>query len=291
MNWSIILQVIINGIFLGGIYSLVSMGMTLIFGVVRVVNFAHGEFLMIGMYISYWMWKMLGGIDPLISLFVVFPFLFFFGALIYWLLFRPLMDRTDESKIALTVGLSLILQNLALIIFSANYRTVRTAYSNSIIQIGSIRIGYPEIISFISVIIMSIGLGYLITKTDIGKAMRAVSQDSEMAQLLGIDPDRIYTIAVALSLAVVGACGSIIVSHLYVFPLVGAPYTLISFVVVIIGGLGNVKGAFICGVIVGITEALGTYFISADSGVMLSFILLVIVLMFRPRGLLTKGHM
>jgi len=291
MNWSIILQIIISGFFLGGVYSLASMGLTLIFGVARVINFAHGEFLMIGMYISYWMWKMLGGIDPLISLFVVIPFLFFFGALIYWTLFRPVMERTDESKIALTVGLSWILQNLALIIFTGNYLTIRTSYSDSIIQIGNIRAGYPNIISFISVIIMSIGLGYLITNTSVGKAMRAVSQDSEMAQLLGIDPNRIYTIAVALSTAVVGACGSIILSHLYVFPLVGSPYTLMSFVVVIIGGLGNVKGAFICGIVVGITEAVGTYFISADSGVMLAFILLVLVLMFRPRGLLTKGHM
>jgi len=291
VNWSIIIQIILIGVLLGGIYSLVSVGLTLLFGVVKVVNFAHGEFLMIGMYISYWMWQMFDGLDPLISLFVVIPLLFFFGALIYWTLLRPVMERKDESKIALTVGISLIFQNLALIMFTANYRVVHTTYSDNVIRTSSgITVGYPELIAFIAVILMSVGLGYFLIKTDTGKAMRAVAQDSEMAQLLGIDPNRTYAMAVSLAIAVAGACGSIIVSYLYVFPLVGSPFTLISFIIVIIGGLGNVKGAFVCGIIVGVTEALGIYFISADSGVMLSFILLVLVLIFRPRGLLTKGH-
>ncbi|MHC2995766.1 MAG: branched-chain amino acid ABC transporter permease [Candidatus Atribacteria bacterium] len=291
MNWSIIIQVLLIGVLLGGIYSLVSVGLTLLFGVVKVVNFAHGEFLMIGMYISYWMWQMFDGLDPLMSLFVVIPSLFFFGALIYWTLLRPVMERKDESKIALTVGISMIFQNLALIMFTGNYRVVHTTYSDNVIRTSSgITVGYPELIAFIAVILMSVGLGYFLIKTDTGKAMRAVAQDSEMAQLLGIDPDRTYAMAVSLAIAVTGACGSIIVSYLYVFPLVGSPFTLISFIIVIIGGLGNVKGAFVCGIIVGVTEAFGIYFISADSGVMLSFILLVLVLIFRPRGLLTKGH-
>jgi branched-chain amino acid transport system permease protein len=290
MDWSIVIQVILSGIMLGGIYSLVSIGLTLIFGVVQIVNFAHGEFLMIGMFVTFWMWAKFGRLDPLISLVVVIPLLFLFGISIYRFVFRRVVQKSDEAKIFLTVGLALVLQNLALLIFRADYRTVTTSYSDMYIRLGQITLGYPKLIAFVAAILISAGLGYFLIKTDFGKAMRAAAQDSDVAQLMGINTDRIYMLAVGLASAVTGACGAVIMPYFYVFPMVGAEFTLMSFCVVIMGGLGNVKGAFFCGMILGIAEALGIFFISADSGVMVAFILLILILVFRPQGLLVKGR-
>jgi branched-chain amino acid transport system permease protein len=290
MDWPIVIQVILSGIMLGGIYSLVSIGLTLIFGVVQIVNFAHGEFLMIGMFVTFWMWAKFGGLDPIISLLVVIPLLFLFGISIYRFVFRRVVQKSDEAKIFLTVGLSLVLQNLALLIFRADYRTVTTSYSDMYIRVSQITLGYPRLIAFTAAILISAGLGYFLIKTDFGKAMRAAAQDSDVAQLMGINTDRIYMLAVGLASAVTGACGAVIMPYFYVFPMVGAEFTLMSFCVVIMGGLGNVKGAFFCGMILGIAEALGIFFVSADSGVMVAFILLVLILVFRPQGLLVKGR-
>ncbi len=290
MDLPIVIQVILSGIMLGGIYSLVSIGLTIIFGVVQIVNFAHGEFMMIGMFITYWMWAKFGGLDPLISLFFVVPLLFVFGVLIYRFFFRRVVPKSDEAKIFLTIGLSLVLQNLALLIFTADYRTVRTSYSDMYIRMFEVTLGYPRLIAFSAAILISVGLGYFLIKTDMGKAMRAAAQDRDVAQFMGINTDRIYMLAVGLASAVTGACGALIVPYLYVFPMVGAEFTLMSFAVVIMGGLGNVKGAFFCGMILGVSEALGIFFISADSGVMVAFILLVLILVFRPEGLMVKGR-
>jgi branched-chain amino acid transport system permease protein len=290
MDWPIVIQVILSGIMLGGIYSLISIGLTLIFGVVQIVNFAHGEFLMIGMFVTFWMWAKFGGLDPIISLLVVIPLLFLFGISIYRFVFRRVVQKSDEAKIFLTVGLSLVLQNLALLIFRADYRTVTTSYSDMYIRVSQITLGYPRLIAFTAAILISAGLGYFLIKTDFGKAMRAAAQDSDVAQLMGINTDRIYMLAVGLASAVTGACGAVIMPYFYVFPMVGAEFTLMSFCVVIMGGLGNVKGAFFCGMILGIAEALGIFFVSADSGVMVAFILLVLILVFRPQGLLVKGR-
>lgn len=290
MDWAIVIQVILSGIMLGGIYSLVSIGLTLIFGVVQIVNFAHGEFLMIGMFVTFWMWARFGGLDPLISLVVVTPLLFLFGICIYSLFFRRVVQKSDEAKIFLTVGLSLVLQNLALLTFSADYRTVMTSYSDMYMRLGQITFGYPRLIAFTAAILISAGLGYFLIKTDVGKAMRAAAQDRDVAQLMGINTDRIYMLAVGLASAVTGACGAVIMPYFYVFPMVGAEFTLMSFCVVIMGGLGNVKGAFFCGMILGIAEALGIFFVSADSGVMVAFMLLILILVFRPQGLLAKGR-
>lgn len=290
MDIPILLQVILSGIMLGGIYSLVSMGLTLIFGVVQIVNFAHGEFLMIGMFVTYWLWATFSGFDPIISVFIVMPLMFLFGITVYRLFFARVREKNDEVKIFLTVALSLVLQNLALLAFKADYRTVRTGYSEMYFRLAGITLGYPKFFAFGSSILLSAGLAFFLIKTDFGKAMRAAAQDSEVAQLMGINTDRIYMLSVGLASAITGAAGAVIMPYFYVFPMVGASFTLISFCVVIMGGLGNVKGAFWCGLILGIAEALGAYLISADSGVMVSFILLVLILLFRPQGLLSKAH-
>jgi len=274
---------------MGTIYSLVSIGLTIIYGVVRIVNFAHGEFLMIGMYATYFLWAYLG-MDPLLSMLITAPLLYVMGIAIYKFLFRRIVVASDFSKIFLTVGLSLVLQNIALLIFTANYWSVRTVYEKMVISLGGISISYPRFIAFSGALILSFLISLFLLKTDLGKAMRAVAQNWEVAMLMGINPDRIFMIAVGLGSAVAGVTGTIIMPYFYVFPLVGAAFVVMSFAVVISGGLGNIKGALFCGPIFGIAESLGVLFVGADSGLIVAFLILVVVLIFRPSGLLGKGR-
>ena len=177
MQFQIAIQVIISGIMLGAIYSLLAMGLTLIYGVVQIVNFAHGEFLMIGMFITFWLWSLLSGLDPLFSLFVVTPSLFLFGVIVYRFFFARVVNKSDEAKIFLTAGLSMVLQNLALLVFKADYRTLKTVYSDLYFRVGEVTVGFPKLLAFVSAILIAAGLAYLLIKTDFGKAMRAAAQD------------------------------------------------------------------------------------------------------------------
>ena len=287
---TILIQVIVSGILMGAIYSLVSIGLTIIFGVVRIVNFAHGEFLMIGMYATYFLWATLG-IDPLISILITTPLLFIIGAGIYKSLFKRVVVASDFSKIFLTVGISLVLQNIALLLFTANYWSVKTSYERMVLSLWGISISYPRLIGFLGAVILSFLISLFFLKTDLGKAMRAVAQNREVAMLMGINPDRIYLIAVGLGSAVAGATGTIIMPYFYVFPLVGSAFVIMCFAVVITGGLGNIKGALLCGPIFGIAESLGISFVGADSGLIVAFLILILVLILRPSGLLEAGRL
>jgi len=290
LDISILIQAIVSGILMGAIYSLVSIGLTIIFGVVRIVNFAHGEFLMIGMYATYFLWATLG-IDPLISIFITTPLLFIIGTGIYKSLFQRVIVASDFSKIFLTVGISLVLQNIALLIFTANYWSVKTSYERMVLSLWGISISYPRLIGFLGAVILSFLISLFFLKTDLGKAMRAVAQNREVAMLMGINPDRIYMIAVGLGSAVAGVTGTIIMPYFYVFPLVGLAFVVICFAVVITGGLGNIKGALLCGPIFGIAESLGILFVGADSGLIVAFLILILVLILRPSGLLEPGRL
>lgn len=290
LDITILTQAIVSGILMGAIYSLVSLGLTIIFGVVRIVNFAHGEFLMIGMYATYFLWAR-AGIDPLIAILITGPLLFLIGAGIYKSLLQRVAAGSDFSKIFLTVGISLVLQNIALLIFTANYWSVKTSYERMVLSLWGISISYPRLIGFLGAVILSFLIGLFLLKTDLGKAMRAVAQNREVAMLMGINPDRVYIIAVGLGSAVAGVTGTIIMPYFYVFPLVGVDFIVMCFAVAVTGGLGNIKGTLLCGPIFGIAESLGILFIGADSGMIVAFLILILVLIFRPSGLLGEGRL
>jgi branched-chain amino acid transport system permease protein len=285
LDITILTQAIVSGILMGAIYSLVSLGLTMIFGVVRIVNFAHGEFLMIGMYATYFLWAR-AGIDPLIAILITGPLLFLIGAGIYKSLLQRVAAASDFSKIFLTVGISLVLQNIALLIFTANYWSVKTSYEKMVLSLWGISISYPRLIGFLGAVILSFLISLFLLRTDLGKAMRAVAQNREVAMLMGINPERVYVIAVGLGSAVAGVTG-----YFYVFPLVGVDFIVMCFAVAITGGLGNIKGTLLCGPIFGIAESLGILFIGADSGMIVAFLILILVLIFRPSGLLGEGRL
>jgi len=285
MELSTFLQALITGILMAGIYALVATGLTLIFGVVRIVNFAHGEFVMLGMYVTFWLWK-LWGIDPYVSLLITMPLLFCFGVLIQRFLFQPILRAPDLAQIFMTVGLSVILMNVALLLFTADFRSVKVAYGEWAWRLGGVTVPLPRLFAFLGALLLAGLLTLFLTRTDVGKALRAVAQDREVSMLLGINPNRMYLLAVGLGAALAGAAGGLIVPFFYVFPTVGVVFVLIAFVVVILGTLGSVQGALLASFIVGIAESLGILFAGSDLGLVVVFGILVASLILRPSGLM-----
>jgi branched-chain amino acid transport system permease protein len=277
-------QAVVNGLLIGGIYALVSIGVTLIFGVVKIVNFAQGEFVMIGMYISFFLATRLG-MDPVASLLISMPALFLVGVLLQFTLIRRVLALGDMPQIFLTFALSLLLMNLALLLFTADYRTVLTPYTNAAIHIGPVFISVAKAIAFVLAMTLSAGLELFLRTTDLGKAMRAAAQNREVAMLMGINTDRVFAVAVGLALAMAGAAGSLLMSFYPVYPTVGQVFVLMAFVAVILGTLGNVTGALLAGLLMGIAESLGIQFVGADSGLIVVFVVLLATLAVRPSGL------
>jgi len=279
-----VLQAVVNGLLIGGIYALVSIGVTLIFGVVKVVNFAQGEFVMIGMYISFFLATRFG-IDPLASLLVSMPILFVAGVLLQHFLIRRVLKLGDMPQIFLTFALSLLLTNLALLLFTADYRTLQTSYSDMAFHIGPIYIAVAKLIAFAVAMVLSGVLWVFLHTTDLGKAMRAAAQNQEVAMLMGINPDRVFCVAVGVALALAGAAGSLLMPFYPAYPMAGQTFILMSFVAVVLGTLGNITGALIASLMMGVAESLGIQFVGADSGLIVVFAMFLFTLLVRPTGL------
>jgi branched-chain amino acid transport system permease protein len=277
-------QAVINGLLIGGIYALVSIGVTLIFGVVKIVNFAQGEFVMIGMYISFFLASIFG-VDPLLSLVISMPALFAVGVLVQHFLIRRVLALGDMPQIFLTFALSLLLMNVALLLFTANYRTVQTAYSELSFHIGPLYFAVAKLIAFVIAMLLSAILYLFLHGTDLGKAMRAAAQNREVAMLMGINPDRVFCVAVGVALALAGAAGSLLMPFYPAYPLVGQVFVLMAFVAVVLGTLGNITGALIASLMMGVAESLGVQFVGADSGLIVVFVMLLLTLALRPNGL------
>lgn len=288
MNLATIVQALVTGILMAGIYALVAIGLTLIFGVVRIVNFAHGEFVMLGMYATYWLWK-LWGIDPYLSLLLTMSVLFCVGVLVQRFLLQPILHAPDLAQIFMTVGLSVVLMNAALFFFTADFRSVKVAYTDWVLRAGGVAVPVPRLLAFAGALLLGGLLTLFLFKTDEGKALRAVAQDREVSMLLGINPERMYLLAVGLGAALAGAAGGLIVPFFYVFPTVGVAFVLIAFVVVILGTLGSIRGALLASLIVGVAESLGILFAGADLGLVVVFTILVATLVLKPSGLAGQG--
>jgi branched-chain amino acid transport system permease protein len=277
-------QAVINGLLIGGIYALVSIGVTLIFGVIKIVNFAQGEFVMIGMYISFFLATQFG-IDPIVSLIVSMPVLFVVGVLVQHFLIRRVLGLNDLPQIFLTFALSLLILNLALMLLTANYRTVHTWYSDEAFHIGGLYIPYAKLIAFVLAMVLSGCLWVFLRATDLGKAMRAAAQKPEVAMLMGINPNRVFCVALGIALALAGAAGSLLMRFYPAYPMVGQVFVLMAFVAVVLGTLGNVIGALIASLMMGVAESLGIQFVGADSGLIVVFMMLLLTLAVRPSGL------
>ena len=281
-----VLQLIINGLLLGGIYALISIGLTLIFGVVEIINFAHGEFLMLSMYASYWLFQ-LYGVDPYVSLFIVIPAFFAIGWAVQRIIIQPIIHAPPLNQIFATVGMSLVLQNAALFFWKADYRTVRTAYST--VSLSGLMISTPRLVAFVFALAIITALLIFLKRTYTGKAIRALAQEKRAAMLMGIDIYRMYKIAFGIGIACVGAAGAILIPIYYAFPTVGAMFVLIAFVVVILGGYNSLPGALIGGLIIGVVEAFSGFFLSPHLKEAVYFVIFILILLLRPTGLFGRA--
>ncbi|MGA2954459.1 MAG: branched-chain amino acid ABC transporter permease [Thermodesulfobacteriota bacterium] len=281
-------QVIINGILLGGIYALVSLGLTLIFGVMRIINFAHGQFLMLAMYATYWLFQ-LYGVDPYISILIVVPLMFVIGMVAYRMIIQPIIDASEMTHVFATLGLNLSLQGIALFLWQGDFRGIRTSYSSMPIHFGALYINVPRFIIFLCAIATILALFLFLKKTYTGKAIRASAQKRVAAQLMGVNLSKIYMIAFGIGIAIVGVTGAVLMPIYEVFPSVGSLFALVAFVVVVLGGLGNLGGALVGGIIIGVVESVSGVFIAPALKEGVYFIIFVIILLLRPTGIFGKA--
>jgi branched-chain amino acid transport system permease protein len=276
------LQTLISGIMTGGIYAIIALGLTLIFGVMRIINLAHGEFLMLGMYGSYFMFTFLG-IDPFASLFITTPAVFLLGIILYRYFVSKATD--GENSLILTAGISLVIANAAMLLWSPDYRHLKVSYGTEVLQLGSVSVSYPMLISFIITIAVTMALYWFLNKTDLGLAVRASAQQPEAATVVGINVKRIAMFTFGLGAAFASISGSLLSPVLYAYPTIGTLFVVKAFVIVVLGGMGSVEGALIGGIILGITESLGSVYISTGMTDAFGLILFLLVLLFKPSGL------
>jgi len=280
----VVAQLGVSTLLLGGIYALIAVGLTLIFGIMRVVNFAHGEFLMLGMYLAFWSFT-LWGLDPYFVLFVAIPIFFVVGLLTYVLVMKGVIHASHNVQIFTTVGLSTALQNVALVLWTGDFRFVRPWHSSVVLRIGSTAFNLSQVVAFIIAVALTVALFAFMRWTHTGRVMRATAQDRDAATLMGIDTDRIYRLTFALGIAAVGTAG-VLVSPLYsVYPTAGLQFVLLSYVVVVLGGLGDMVGALIGSLIVAAVEVIGSYIFGTAWKEVFYFVLFILVLVFRPAGL------
>lgn len=280
-------QLLINGLFLGGIYALVSIGLTLIYGVMYVVNFAHGEFLMLGMYITYWMF-ILAGISPYVSAILTALILFLFGTLVQRGLVQKILGANILNQILLLLGVSTLLTGLAQVFFKADPRTIRLPISSMSLNLGNLIFNVPRLIAFVVSLIIA-GVLYLFLRTaKFGKAIRACSQSRDAAQLMGINVKLVYMITFGIGTAVTGIAGSLLMPFFPVTPTIGSIFSVTAFVVVVLGTMGNFIGAFVGGLIIGVAETFGGYILGGDMKQIVSMVIFILVLLFRPQGLFGK---
>jgi branched-chain amino acid transport system permease protein len=282
----VFLQTLVAGILKGGLYALIGIGMTLIMGVMGIINLAHGQLMMLAMYITYVLFHYLG-IDPYITLFISMPSLFLVGILIQKFLLNPLMKVETilpENQVLMTVGIGMVLTEIIRFIFSSNYLSVQTSISTEAVFIGGISFSLALCIAFVFACLLTVALFWFLIKTDLGRSIRAVAQDGEAAELMGINAGTIKVITMGIGAALVAAAGSLLLPIYYLFPDIGGPFTRKAFVITILGGLGSTVGAILGGVTLGLAEAFGSTYIGMEYEDMIGLVIFVLVLLFLPGG-------
>lgn len=280
-----LLQVIASGILMGFIYALVAVGLTLVWGVMDIINFAHGEFLMLSMYTAFWMYSLFS-IDPLLSLPVATAIIFLMGFITYKIIIKRVIDAPGLTALLATFGLSLFLRNMAQFLWSPNYRFINeTIVGDKKLVLGPIVLGMPQVVASVGSILMTTAVFYFITKTRTGRAIQATALDKDTARLMGINTEKIYAVTFGIAGACVGVAGALMSTFFPTHPESGALYSLLAFVIVALGGFGNIMGALYGGIIIGLAEALGGFYLGTQFKYAVVFLIYLIVIQVRPKGL------
>lgn len=285
-----IIEDAINGILMGSIYGLTALGLTIIFGVLKVINFAHGSLLMVGMYMAYWS-VTLTGVHPYLTLVVVIPSMFFFGYYLQDLVIKPIFKaekdvREPVTVIIVTTGVWYILDNLALLLFGPQYRSIQdNPLRGKMLEIGEMLISVPKVWGFATAIITATAVYYFFQYTRLGRAIRATSLDRDAASLAGINQYKIYNIAFGIGTAISGIAAVTLIPFYNTFPTVGVPFDIKGFIIVVLGGLGSIGGAITGGIIIGLIESVGPQFMTATWTEAIVYGLFLLVLFVKPSGL------
>jgi branched-chain amino acid transport system permease protein len=282
-------QSLLSGVLIGGAYALIGVGLTIIFGVMRIINFAHGELVMLGMYAAYFLFT-LGHVDPFVSVVFVFPLLFLFGALLQKTVINRVLNALPQNQILLTIGIGLIISNTMMLLFTSDYRIISTTYSSSSLQVGGVSVSLPLLVSFVVTAAITGVLYWFLLRTDTGQAIRATAQDRDAAQLMGVNVRRMSILATGIGAGLAAVAGALISPTYYIFPQVGGPFTLKAFVIVVLGGMGSVMGATVGGILVGATESLAGAYLSSGLKDLVVYVLFLLILLFKPAGLFGKSR-
>ena len=281
---SILFASVLNGITTGAVYALIALGLTLIYGVLHIINFAHGASLMVALYGVYFLKEKIG-IDPYLALTIVVPAMFAFG----YVLQRGIINRAshgkDENILLVTLGISIVLENLALLFFKSDTRNIETAYTLTTVNIGTAMIALPKLVAFIGALVVSAILLVVMRFTFLGRAIRAVAKEKLGARLMGIDVDHVYAMCFGIGSACLGAAACFLLPAYYVNPMVGSGFVLVAFTIVVLGGMGSFVGAFLGGLLIGVVESIGGLYLGESLGQVGIFIIFIAVLLFRPQGL------
>lgn len=284
----LVVRSVLDGVFLGLLYSLVTLGLALVFGVMGIINFAHGDFIMLGSYI---VWILANSLlaDPSLMSIVTVPLFFVVGAAIYAALIRPVLGREPLIQIAVTVGVGYVLQNLVLMLFRAEPRAVRVTYLNFYVDVGLLNVHAAKLVSAALSLLIVLCVHLLLTRTWVGLAVRATAYDRETAMLMGINVDRVYLLVFGLGIALAGLAASLWMSFGQANPYLGASFGLLTWVILALGGLGRVTGLVASSIIIGVTQSLTMNLVSPSVSLAIPFVIFIVVLWFRPQGLFGGG--
>jgi branched-chain amino acid transport system permease protein len=284
LEFGILFPSVLNGLTTGAVYALVALGLTLIYGVLHIINFAHGASLMVALYAAYLLKARLG-IDPYLALPVVVALMFALGYALQRAVINRASHGKDENILLVTLGVSIVLENLALLFFKSDTRTIDTAYTLTTVPIGPAMIALPKIVAFFGALATSALLLWIVTRTDLGRAIRAVAKEKQGARLMGIDVDHVYAMSFGIGLACLGAAACFLLPAYYVNPQVGSGFVLVAFTIVVLGGMGSFAGALVGGLLIGVVESLCGLFLGESLGQIGIFAIFIAVLLFRPQGL------
>ena len=275
------LQAIANGLMIGGFYAMMGMGQNVIFGVMKIINFCHGEMLMVGMYLTFVLCSLFG-LDPYMAVPFVAILMFCIGAVIQSSLITPsLGTKSFTNLLFLTVGLGTLLSNLALVIFGSSFRTITTSYSSNTVQLGPVTMALPKLISFVITIIITILLFAFLKYTTLGKQIRAVSQNPIGAEVVGINVKRIYILAYGLGAALAGTAGALLTLFYVLSPTAGSVFSVRALIVVVVGGLGSIPGALLAGILLGLLETMVSLLVSPMYKDLIVFVTFIVILVVR----------
>jgi len=285
-----ILEDAINGVLMGSIYGLTALGLTIIFGVLKVINFAHGSLLMVGMYVAYWA-IIFTGLHPYLALIIVVPVMYFFGFYLQDIVIKPIFKAEKDVRepitvIIVTTGVWYILDNLTLLIFGPQYRGIQdNPLRGKMLQIGEMLISVPKLWGFVAAVITAAAVYWFFQKTRMGRAIRATSLDREAASLMGINQFKVYNVAFGIGTATAGIAAVTLVPFYNIFPTVGVLFDIKGFIIVVLGGLGSIGGAILGGIIIGLIESIGPQFMTATWTEAIVYGLFLVVLFVKPSGL------